>query len=602
MADTMGLGLDQAQIADAINRQKLGTQRQKNEMMRLGTSDPNSFAMNNSSQISQAAQPSEFWGAGRQLMSPDIDMSLLKGVGGTTSNIGGQDYYYSPYDMSKTSWGNYDPSQDTDLGKGQYQINRNGQNLGTGYKSLADTLKDYGLQDKVTNNSMKDWETLGQVLNYGSPTGDYTTPHATGGNNLADPITGLNTLFGSRPVISDGKIVGYSQGQGTPDVQQWNDQRQWSEGGGWFTKPKQHFQWDVGGSALAHNYKDQNWWLNNARSTEGDNMFIKSDDVANSPGWTNSDIFQRDAGHTTSGGGFGLGALSGNIMKYFAPIDYYVHGGQSYFDSVDQQGLYGAVFDKLDPFLDSVDPLHNEGQNLLGSVTGQDDQKKNFETIAPAIVSTFVPGGAFINAANSANQGQYGAALASLAASAISNYAPSATGGAAVETATDGATGAAANGMGNTAAGAGGASTGIYGTGTSLGSLAADKAAQGFINGTVTNTLGNGGNVEAAMKAAAFSAASGSAGNYLAQSLQPAYGDIASKALGGAASGGLNSLFSGGNAVQGSLFGGMSGGLHGFLNSTAKSNDSFNKDTDKKNYNLSQNMSKLAQAAFKKAK
>lgn len=585
MADTMGLGLDQAQIADAINRQKLGTQRQKNEMMRLGTSDPNSFAMNNSSQISQAAQPSEFWGAGRQLMSPDIDMSLLKGVGGMTSNLGGQDYYYSPYDMSKTSWGNYDPSQDTDLGKGQYQINRNGQTLGTGYKSLADTLKDYGLQDKVTNNSMKDWETLGQVLNYGTTNGDYTTPHSVGGNNIADPIKGLNTLYGSKAIISDGKIVGYSQGQGSPEVNQWNQQQQWSEGGGWFKKPKQHFQWDVGGYALARNYKDQNWWLNNARSTEGDNMFIKSDDVANSPGWTNSDIFQRDAGHTTSGGGFGLGALSGNIMKYFAPIDYYVHGGQSYFDSVDQQGLYGAVFDKLDPFLDSVDPLHNEGQNLLGSVTGQDSQKKNFETIAPAIVSTFVPGGAFINAANSANQGNWNAALASAVGGAISNYAPSAA-----ATGTDAATGAATG------------STGIYGSGMSLGSVMADKAAQGFAANTLTGTLANGGNIEQALKSAAFSTASGAAGNWLSSAMTPQLGQIAGKALGGAASGGLNSLFSGGNAVQGSLFGGMSGGLHGFLNSTAKSNDSFNKDTDRKNYNLSQNMSKLAQAAFKKAK
>lgn len=585
MADTMGLGLDQAQIADAINRQKLGTQRQKNEMMRLGTSDPNSFAMNNSSQISQAAQPSEFWGAGRQLMSPDIDMSLLKGVGGTTSNIGGQDYYYSPYDMSKTSWGNYDPSQDTDLGKGQYQINRNGQTLGTGYKSLADTLKDYGLQDKVTNNSMKDWETLGQVLNSGGLNGDYSTPHAVGGNNQADPITGLNTLYGSKAIISDGKIVGYSQGQGSPETSTWNQQQQWSEGGGWFKKPKQHFQWDVGGYALARNYKDQNWWLNNARSTEGDNMFIKSDDVANSPGWTNSDIFQRDAGHTTSGGGFGLGALSGNIMKYFAPIDYYVHGGQSYFDSVDQQGLYGAVFDKLDPFLDSVDPLHNEGQNLLGSVTGQDSQKKNFETIAPAIVSTFVPGGAFINAANSANQGNWNAALASAVGGAISNYAPSAA-----ATGTDAATGAATG------------STGIYGSGMSLGSVMADKAAQGFAANTLTGTLANGGNIEQALKSAAFSTASGAAGNWLSSAMTPQLGQIAGKALGGAASGGLNSLFSGGNAVQGSLFGGMSGGLHGFLNSTAKSNDSFNKDTDRKNYNLSQNMSKLAQAAFKKAK
>ena len=59
MADQInGLGLDQAQIADAINRQKLGSQRQKNEMMRLGTTDPNSFIAQNKQFLQQPQQPS----------------------------------------------------------------------------------------------------------------------------------------------------------------------------------------------------------------------------------------------------------------------------------------------------------------------------------------------------------------------------------------------------------------------------------------------------------------------------------------------------------------------------------------------------------------
>lgn len=51
------LGLDASQIADAVNRQKIGSQRQRNEMMRLGTSDPNAFALQNKRFLQQPEQP-----------------------------------------------------------------------------------------------------------------------------------------------------------------------------------------------------------------------------------------------------------------------------------------------------------------------------------------------------------------------------------------------------------------------------------------------------------------------------------------------------------------------------------------------------------------
>ena len=71
---------DQSQIADAINRQKIGSQRQRREMMRLGTTDPNAFALQNQPSLQQAQQPSEFLGAGRKPLPPGSDRSLLQAL------------------------------------------------------------------------------------------------------------------------------------------------------------------------------------------------------------------------------------------------------------------------------------------------------------------------------------------------------------------------------------------------------------------------------------------------------------------------------------------------------------------------------------------
>ena len=108
------------------------------------------------------------------------------------------------------------------------------------------------------------------------------------------------------------------------------------------------------------------------------------------------------------------------------------------------------------------------------------------------------------------------------------------------------------------------------------------------------------GDLENALKAAAFSTASGAAGNWLGSATASGLGEIGSKALGGAASGGLNSLFSKNSPVAGSLFGAMSGGLHGFLNSTDRSNNTYNREQDIKNRNTAQTATKLARLFMKK--
>ena len=142
---------DQSQIADAINRQKIGSERQRREMMRLGETDPNAFSLQNKSFLQQAQQPTEFLGAGRKELTPNTDLSMLYALGGTTQKTGdGQQFYYSDYDLGKASWGTMD-ADDIDLGGGKYTIMNNGQNLGTGYKSVQDAARELRLKNSSVN-------------------------------------------------------------------------------------------------------------------------------------------------------------------------------------------------------------------------------------------------------------------------------------------------------------------------------------------------------------------------------------------------------------------------------------------------------------------
>ena len=139
----------------------------------------------------------------------------------------------------------------------------------------------------------------------------------------------------------------------------------------------------------------------------------------------------------------------------------------------------------------------------------------------------------------------------------------------------------------------------VMGTDVSLGSAAANSAANNMIINAGAN-YARTGDLENALKAAAFSTASGAAGNWLGNATNTQLGEISSKALGGAASGGLNSLFTKNSPIEGSLFGAMSGGLHGFLNSTDRSNNTYSKQQDTKNRQTAQAATKLAKLFTKK--
>lgn len=206
------LSLDQ--VADAINRAKIGNQKHKNELMRLGTSDPTSFKAQFSKQLNEQQQPSEFWGAGRKLaqnQNPDEELSNY--VGDALPILGGDRYYYGNTDFSipenvqssivnagykptesninptlynlfgnntpitkfrnqEYFKGDIDPSKgqfgtqgytQQDIGNGRYNIlDTTGNSLGIGYKGLEDAIKELvATQKQAPVGFNPDWDTEG---------------------------------------------------------------------------------------------------------------------------------------------------------------------------------------------------------------------------------------------------------------------------------------------------------------------------------------------------------------------------------------------------------------------------------------------------------
>lgn len=235
-------------------------------------------------------------------------------------------------------------------------------------------------------------------------------------------------------------------------------------------------------------------------------------------------------------------------------------------------GLLGS----LNSFMNKVDPLNGAIENAVGKALGFDsglDMVRGIGepigNLAGAIFSGGIPWGSIVMATDNISTGNDEALLGNVI-----------------------------NGIGSYA-GANVGSNGVMGTNVSLGSAAANSAANNMIINAGAN-YARTGDLENALKAAAFSTVSGAAGNWLGRASASNLGEIGSRALGGAASGGLNSLFTKNSPIEGSLFGAMSGGLHGFLNSTDRSNNTYNREQDRKNRNTAQNVTKLARLFTRK--
>jgi len=452
MSDTIvqqPLGLDM--IADAINRTKIGDQKKKNEMMRLGTSDPTSFQKLYKDQILQQQQPSEFWGAGRKLaQNQNPDQETLDYVGGALPKLGGDYYYYGNndfsipeniqnsilgagfkqtkqtidptiYNLMSTSpitkyrgqeyyKGDLDPSNaqwgiqgysQRDLGDGTYDIlDTSGTSLGKGYKNLEDTIKELALKYKqnnpvsspppdinsLDNNYIPDfpnptkyantssksagdldkWEVLGQLLS-GKPIPMDATANRTSlalsGDNLNQNITGLQSLFGSTPLIYNNKLAGYKIDP-TPATEDMYG----------YVNPLTVSRQDLKGNTkfnygLQRDYNDIDKWNQLSKSIDKDNLFIPTENAEQLPGWTNLDNAQY---HHTSGGIFpkvaqGLGALLS--FTPFAPAGLAL----STLGSLTQGNHLGGILSAISGGLGQAGVFDKLGANL-GETLGLGDK------------------------------------------------------------------------------------------------------------------------------------------------------------------------------------------------------------------------------------
>lgn len=607
-----GTGYDLSFLSDITNRnKKLATQRQRNEMMRLGVQDPGAFALQNQQELQQAQQPTEFWGAGRKIAENQApDLGAANAIAPLVK-LGGEYNYYGNLDPSKAKWGTvgYDTK---DIGGGQYDIlGSTGTKIGTGYKSLYDTIyelnkrnfadptpgqfwKDvsaapesvynnrydpvYQTSDRqldmdrlaqagyrvnesyrpagnneysiwqaasgspfqqsingykfnggnydtleaanlardveatkyIRGNATQDWETLGQLLNSGRINGTFTDLGSIGGNYLADPVSGLNTLYGSTPLLMNDKVYGYKQQGDIAPMQ-----KSWSE----TVDGKNTKSWDSGQSAMWREYNNPSWWSNpnNIKQVGGGNYFITPEKAAETPGWFNKDALIRNAGSVKTGGG--------------------------------KVGLLGHVFNALDPILDTINPTHDMEQELVRNLGGFDTQQQAFSTVMPMILNYFFPGvGSAVSAVNSGSQGDWGGAAANAASSYI------------------------------------GMSGGID---TGYGALANAAA-----TGAVTSGLGsiaNGSSLGEGLKAAAFGGLGGAAGSGVGD-LTKGYGPAVSGFLGGMASGAVSKLAQPEHMLESALSSGLGRGLGGLFTQSQT-----NPTVEQKRQNLQtgQSLSKL---------
>ncbi len=142
--------LSQDQIYDIVSRNKISDRRKRNEMFRSGIQDPNAFALQNSDQISQAAQPQEYWPAGGHPLNSTTNDPILSSLFNIkTRPEDGQQYYWGDINPNDVTVGTGDHRTE-DLGLGKYNIyGQDNSLLGTGYKSVRDTIADYSIQNTI---------------------------------------------------------------------------------------------------------------------------------------------------------------------------------------------------------------------------------------------------------------------------------------------------------------------------------------------------------------------------------------------------------------------------------------------------------------------
>jgi hypothetical protein len=283
--------------------------------------------------------------------------------------------YYSPYfTIARQAWQDESGNEVTAFDNGEGGTFRpddifsnsspgaqeyNGKNYS--YNTIQEDTA-YGSQDEL-NNALRgytqhtangggiigDWETLGQVLNGTARPVVQREGYMTN-SGAAEEIKGTNTLYGSTPVFSKGEdgtygLLGYRTDL-TPGEKYDGGDTQWTDSSVTAKHDGDKAAWQ---SNVWREIADPDWWKANAVMSEDGTAFVSADKVNDIAGWKNKDAYG--------------------------------------YQGKDKGGLFGTIFDALDPILDKTMPFHNKMQDGVTKILGKDSQKETFTTVAPIVLS-----------------------------------------------------------------------------------------------------------------------------------------------------------------------------------------------------------------------
>lgn len=364
-----GLGLDQSQLADVINQQYKGySQKQRNQMMQSAAATPDNWSAITQQANQTATQPTEFLGAGRTSDIPTVSQNGQRLTGYDDSNLSSlynmnSGYRDTPFDYTDSAGkGYYTPETQT-------RIESSGPNRVSGSFGIDSGT---GFQDP---NPMK--------------AGGYYFSDPWGFSHNLDKV-GANNYFVS------GNTLNQRTRSGTADTFFGLDP----------TK-------DLSGLRYGKHNNQEGLFFDPTKTNLSSLL---------QGGRNNSAFAEKKKSFMAP-----FNSAAEQIAKYTDPVFYKSMGGgteKSLWNDLTNEGLYSAVFNKMDPVLDKLDPLHNPTQDLIVDTIGADSQKDAFNQIAPIVLAALTYG-----AGSGASAGAAAAGEGAAAGAAGAGAGAAATGG-----------------------------------------------------------------------------------------------------------------------------------------------------------------------------
>lgn len=390
------------EINDVVQRSGFSDKRRRNLAIRSGMENPGAFQEQNAGYIQEAQQPSEFVGAGRKLAANQNPDSVISSIfKGPLAQHGNEWYSYGDTDYSTAQLGTKGYTLEN-IGNAKYNIlDKDNQNLGTSYGSVADAINYYANSQRTTPNialkersythddnslpitqygyggdddyspaqwfnspelayasltpsynyvprggvnsagALEDWEILGQVMsgNLGNANGFSGSHRSMPGDNAIQTIPGLASLYNSQAVINNGQLLGYHTdlGPATPNISGYQNPYAVSR-----VDPKGNTRSNY---FVARDIDPDKWNQYGMFTDDTGGFFTPKENADKLPGWQQSDTAQYS--HKSSGMGGTLAKIVGTLLSIFggpiAPVGYAINAASS-LNSGNPLGALASIF------------------------------------------------------------------------------------------------------------------------------------------------------------------------------------------------------------------------------------------------------------------